>query len=256
MSHANARFSMSRYRIRSLPGRVAVLASGGLDSSVMLARIAGRRRAVYPIYIRTGMVWEADELATLRRFIATLGLKSIKPLAVLEVPMADVAADHWSMTGKNVPGLRASLSSNYIPGRNLTLLSKAAIFCARNRIGELAMAPLEANPFPDARPVFFKALTRAIDLGVGLRLKIATPWVGKSKGAVIRMGRGLPLELTVSCIRPRGTIHCGRCTKCAERMEGFTLAGIPDPTRYAAQDNPERSRRPSARASGARSPFA
>jgi len=50
---------------------------------------------------------------------------------------------------------------------------------------------------------------------------------------VIALGRGLPLQLSVSCIKPRGIIHCGRCTKCAERVEGFRRAGIPDPTRYA-----------------------
>jgi 7-cyano-7-deazaguanine synthase len=229
----NARFVMSDYRITPVAGRVAVLASGGLDSSVMLARYAQKRREVFPLYIRTGLVWENNELAVLRRFIKALNLKSIKELTVLKVPMDDVAADHWSVTGRKVPGYKAALSSNYIPGRNLTLLSKAAIFCARNRIGEVAMALLEANPFPDARPVFFQAVSKAVDLGVGLRLKISTPWVGKSKPEVIALGRGLPLELSVSCIKPRGNVHCGRCTKCAERIEGFRIAGIPDPTRYA-----------------------
>jgi len=228
-----ARFVMSDYRIKPVAGRVAVLASGGLDSCVMLARYAHKRREVFPLYIRTGLVWENNELAVLRRFIKALNLKSIKELTVLKVPMDDVAADHWSVTGRKVPGYKAALSSNYIPGRNLTLLSKAAIFCARNRIGEVAMALLEANPFPDARPVFFQAVSKAVDLGVGLRLKISTPWLGKSKPEVIALGRGLPLELSVSCIKPRGNVHCGRCTKCAERVEGFRIAGIPDPTRYA-----------------------
>lgn len=231
-SHS-ASFSMDDYRIKPIAGRVAVLVSGGLDSSVMLARIAQKRAEVFPVYIRTGLVWEADELAVLRRFIKTINIGSIAPLAILKVPMDDIAADHWSMTGRKIPGYDAALSSNYIPGRNLTLLSKAAVFCARNRIGEVAMALLEANPFPDARPEFFEALSRAVNLGVGLRLKISTPWVGKSKPEVIRLGRDLPLQLSVSCIKPRGNLHCGRCTKCAERVEGFRLAGVPDPTRYA-----------------------
>ncbi|HEY2105969.1 MAG TPA: 7-cyano-7-deazaguanine synthase [Candidatus Binataceae bacterium] len=231
-SSRNSQRLMRDYRINPLPGRVAVLASGGLDSSVMLARIAQKRREVFPVYIRTGLVWEKDELAVLRRFIKAVGIKSVQPLTVLNVPMDDVAAGHWSMTGKKVPGYRAALSSNYIPGRNLTLLSKAAVFCARNRIGELAMALLEANPFPDARAVFFEAMSRAVDIGVGLRLKISTPWVRKSKPEVIVLGRDLPLQLSVSCIRPRGALHCGKCTKCAERIEGFRLAGVKDPTHY------------------------
>jgi 7-cyano-7-deazaguanine synthase len=224
---------MADYRIKPVPGRIAVLASGGLDSSVMLARIARHRPEVFPVYIRTGLVWEKDEIAVLRRFIKQIAIRSIQPLSILDVPMGDIASDHWSMTGKKVPGYQAALASNYIPGRNLTLLSKAAVFCARKEIGEVALALLEANPFPDARPAFFDALSNAIDLGVGLRLKIATPWVGKSKAEVIALGRGLPLQWSVSCIKPRGNLHCGQCTKCAERVEGFRLAGVEDPTRYS-----------------------
>jgi 7-cyano-7-deazaguanine synthase len=232
-SHPHSvRFRMADYRIRPEPGRIAVLASGGLDSCVMLATIARKRPEVFPVYIRTGLVWEKDEIAVLRRFIRAIAIESIEPLSVLKVPMDDIAADHWSMTGKQVPGYHAALSSNYIPGRNLTLLSKAAVFCARNRIGEVALALLEANPFPDARPEFFAALSNAVNLGVGLRLRISTPWVGKTKAEVIAMGRDLPLQLSVSCIKPRGNVHCGQCTKCAERVAGFRAAGIKDPTRY------------------------
>ena len=121
----------------------------------MLGQIARRGRHVYPVYIRAGLRWESHELRTLRRFVRAIGLKNLEPVTVLRLPMGDVAGDHWSMTGRNVPGYNAEIASNYILGRNLSLLSKAAIFCARNRIGEIAMAPLESNPFPDARPEFF-----------------------------------------------------------------------------------------------------
>ena len=221
------------YRIEPVPGRVAILASGGLDSSVMLGIMARAGRQVFPLYIRAGLRWERDELATLRRFVRALSLPNIEPVAVLKLPMNDLAGDHWSMTGRKVPGYQAAVESNYILGRNLTLLSKAAIFCARNRIGDLAMAPLESNPFPDARPEFFRAFARAVDLGVGLRLKVRTPFAGLAKSDVVSRGASMPLELTVSCAQPRGNIHCGACTKCAERVAGFIEAGVPDPTLYA-----------------------
>ena len=221
------------YRIVPIKRRLAVLASGGLDSSVMLAELARGGREVFPVYVRAGLMWERHELGALRSYIRRLKLRSIHAVSVLQLPMGDLAGGHWSMTGRKVPGYRAAVSSNYILGRNLSLLAKAAIFCAYNRIGEIAMAPLESNPFPDARPEFFRALERAIDLGVGLRLKILTPYVGMTKGEVIRRGVNLPLRFTLTCARPEGITHCGRCTKCAERIEGFREAGVPDPTEYA-----------------------
>src|SRR5215471_208416 len=209
------------YRIEPIPNRIAILASGGLDSSVMLAASARNRRSVYPVYVRAGLSWESSELATLKRFIRALRMDSIEPLTVLKLPMGDVSGDHWSMTGRNVPGYDASLASNYIPGRNLSLLSKTAIFCARALIGEVAMAPLESNPFPDARPEFFRAFARAVELGVGIKLKISTPFAGMTKAEVVRRRPGLPLGLTGSRAPARGTVHCGACNKCAERVEGF-----------------------------------
>jgi 7-cyano-7-deazaguanine synthase len=226
------------FRIAPIRSRVAVLSSGGLDSSVLLGDLARRRRRVYPVYIRAGLRWERSEIRVLRRFLASLAGAKIAPLTILTLPMTDVAPNHWTVTGKRVPGYRASLESNYIVGRNLSLLVKAAIFCAHNRIGEIAMAPLGSNPFPDARPEFFRAVERAVLLGVGIRLRVTTPFAGMSKAAVIRRGRGLRLELTMSCANPRGTLHCGACTKCAERIEGFAAARVADPTRYALAPRP------------------
>ena len=221
------------YQITPVAGRIAILASGGLDSSVMLGVIARTGRQVFPVYIRAGLRWERDELATLRRFVRALKLPNVEPVTALSLPMGDLAGDHWSITGRDVPGYNASLSSNYILGRNFTLLTKAAIFSARNQIGEIAMAPLESNPFPDARPEFFRAFARAVELGVGIKLVIRTPFAGKTKADVVRAGAGMPLELTVSCARPVGIVHCGACTKCAERQHAFREAGVPDPTTYA-----------------------
>ena len=221
------------YRIVPVKSRVAVLASGGLDSSVMLAELARGRRQVFPIYVKAGLKWERDELRILRRFLRKLCRSNIAEPAVLELPMNDVARDHWSVTGRGVPGYRAAISSNYIAGRNLSLLTKAVVFCAHQRIGEIAMAVLEANPFPDARPEFFRAFETAAELGTGLPLKITTPFLGIEKEDVIRKGRGLPLELTLTCASPRRGLHCGQCTKCAERIEAFKRSGVPDPTLYA-----------------------
>lgn len=224
---------MKQFRISPVRSRIAVLASGGLDSCVMLAEFARRRRDVFPVYVRAGLKWEPEELKALGRFLKALKLPNIEELAVLSLPVTDVVPDHWSVTGTNVPGYHAEASSNYIPGRNLSLLTKAAVFCAAKRIAEIALAPLDSNPFPDARPEFFRSFEQTVELGLALKLRVLAPYIGFTKAQVIRRGRGLPLEMTLSCARPERGIHCGTCTKCAERIEGFRKAGVPDPTRYA-----------------------
>ena len=52
--------------------RVAVLASGGVDSAVLVADHSRRGEVVQPIYIRFGLAWEAAEEQHLRRFLDSL----------------------------------------------------------------------------------------------------------------------------------------------------------------------------------------
>ncbi|MEC8952245.1 MAG: 7-cyano-7-deazaguanine synthase, partial [Acidobacteriota bacterium] len=57
------------------------------------------------------------------------------------------------------------------------------------------------------------------------------------KSDVIKLGGklGVPFELTLSCMRPKGDKHCGLCSKCRERRDAFCETGICDPTKYAAK---------------------
>ena len=214
-----------------------MLASGGLDSAVLLGTLA-RRHELHPVYVRCGLAWERAEQVLLERFLRLLAARPrirIAPLVRLDLPAAALyGRRHWSVSGRGVPGRRAALASNYLPGRNLLLVSLAAVHCARRRIPTIALGLLGDNPFPDARRAFLADVGRVAGRALGARLVVRAPFRGMSKEAVIRRGRDLPLELTLSCARPRGIRHCGRCTKCAERQAAFARAGVPDPTRYAA----------------------
>ena len=114
------------------------------------------------------------------------------------------------------------------------LLSKAGIYCAQRKLSRIAIGPLAGNPFPDATPEFFEAMSRALSLGLAHEITIAAPFVGMHKSDVIRLGAtlGVPFELTLSCMNPQGGLHCGQCSKCRERRDAFHEAGIADPTDY------------------------
>ena len=76
----------------------------------------------------------------------------------------------------------------------------------------------------------------ALAMGLAKPISIEAPLARMHKADVIRLGAelGVPLELSLSCMQPAGGLHCGRCSKCRERIEGFRNAGVPDLTRYAA----------------------
>lgn len=212
---------------------IGVLASGGLDSSILIGHLLGRSRPVQPFYIRTGLVWQESELAALRRFLAAVDRPGLAKLVVLELPLGDLYGDHWSLTGQNTPAADTPDEAVFLPGRNALLLIKAAVWCQLHRVQELALAPLGTSPFADASGDFLADFQAALNHGGTGKLTLLRPFGDMTKRQVMELGREMPLELTFSCIAPIGGLHCGRCNKCAERRAAFSEAQMADGTAYA-----------------------
>ena len=259
---------------------IGVLASGGLDSCILIAHLLRQGHRVRPFYVRCELIWEEAELAGVRAFLraldspssplkkgATAGLSSsvfpgVSPrtagqassgpqtpeaqllqqaarpeeLVTLDLPLRDLYGRHWSVDGRNAPDAQTPAGAVYLPGRNALLTIKPAIWCGMNGIGQLALAVLAGNPFGDATDEFFRGLETTLEQATGNRVSIMRPFAKMEKREVLRLGRGLPLELTFSCLSPDAGLHCGRCNKCAERQEAFHSLEMHDPTRYANQE--------------------
>jgi 7-cyano-7-deazaguanine synthase len=212
-----------------------VLCSAGLDSAVLVAMEA-REQRVQPVYMAAGLAWEQAEQEMLARLLPALRAGDrIAPPVRLEVDMRDVyPAAHWAVRG-TPPAYDSPDEDVYLEGRNVVLLSKAAVFAARNALSRIAIGPLAGNPFPDATPEFFGAMARALSIGLDHPIDVVTPLADMHKSEVIKVGvsLGVPLELTMSCMNPQRGRHCGRCSKCRERRDAFNEAGVKDPTAYA-----------------------
>lgn len=217
-----------------LPGRstIGVLASGGLDSSILVGHLLDKGERVQPFYIRFDSTWQEAELASLKTLLAAFDSHRLLPLVMLDMPITDLYGDHWSTTGRDVPGSDTPDEAVYLPGRNLLLIVKAAVWCQLHGIDRLALAPLESNPFADATPAFFSEFEAVLNRAEATGLRLLRPFAELSKRQVMQMGLKYPLHLTFSCINPRGELHCGACNKCAERRQAFRLADVIDGTRY------------------------
>jgi len=212
--------------------KISVLASGGLDSSVLVADLAGGAE-VYPVYVRCGLKWEEMELGGLRLFLDALKNPNVKALTVLSLPTAAIYGDHWSLSGAGVPDADAPDEEVLIPGRNILLIGLAAVWCSVNNISRIAIGSLDGNPFPDATPEFFDSFSRALGIGLGHSLRIEAPFRKLHKEEIIKRFKDLPLELTLTCMAPQHGLHCGQCNKCRERQLAFQKAGVADRTAYA-----------------------
>ena len=115
-------------------------------------------------------------------------------------------------------------------------------------MSRILIGTLACNPFPDATPRFFRAMAEVLTLGLASPIEIEAPFLEMKKEDVIALGAGLgvPFELTLSCMQPvdgpalsersesKG-VHCGRCSKCRERLHAFSVQGRKDPAPYATR---------------------
>jgi 7-cyano-7-deazaguanine synthase len=218
--------------------RIAVLASGGLDSAVLLADLAGSA-TVFPVYVEAGLAWESGEKRALQAYLAALKHENVRPLTVLEMPVRRLYGDHWSTTGENVPAADEPDSAVYLPGRNVLLIGVTAVWCALHDASKIAIGSLDDNPFPDATPEFYADYGRLLSSALSHEIEVIAPYRRRHKAEIIAQFPHLPLELTLTCMAPKGVdesgapIHCGACNKCFERQQAFRQAAVPDRTHYA-----------------------
>lgn len=197
--------------------RIAVLYSSGVESASLTVYYLERGFLIYPLYVRSGLPWEKVERKWAMRLWSYLRRKyrRIAPFKTLFVR-----------------GLRPG-GGIEIPLRNLVLGTVTALESFRKDIRALAVGSLGIYPFPDNNREYFDKLEELIRKGAKGEFRIETPFMGLEKWEVIKKFYGrLRYDLTFSCVRPVGELHCGRCEKCLERKEGFKLAGVEDPTAY------------------------
>lgn len=221
--------------------KTVVLLSGGLDSTVLLAERRAAGREVLPISFhynqrhsveleaaaRVARYYDCDhqiiDLSALGAVCSGSGSSQI--YGELVAPPEGHYADE-------------SMKVTVVPNRNMTLLALATAYAISNGAAEVAYAAHAGDHavYPDCRSQFVDSIRRTIALcDYPTRVPLLyTPFLSLSKAEVVVLGDELhaPLELTYSCYVGEPDIHCGRCGTCVERREAFTLAGVPDPTRY------------------------
>ena len=135
-----------------------------------------------PFYVRTGCAWQSCELAAIERFLGKhADCPDLSELVVLDMPLADLYGDHWSISGANVPDDSTPDEAVYLPGRNPLLLIKPALWCRMHGIEHLALATLAGNPFRDATPEFFARFEEMLHEAMGGQVQIARPFERMTK---------------------------------------------------------------------------
>lgn len=218
-----------------MTGSVTLL-SGGMDSTVALAREVAHHRARLALSVDYGQR-HRKELVAAARIAASLGVEHevldmtgwgrLLVGSALTDPAVAVPHGHYAAP---------SMVLTIVPNRNATLLMAAAGMALANDCDEVVIAVHAGDHpvYPDCRPSFIIAANHALELATERKVKISAPFMERTKTDIATMSvqYSAPLHLSWSCYEG-GQRHCGRCGTCVERIEAFLDAEIPDPTLYA-----------------------
>ncbi len=215
--------------------KLAVLLSGGLDSTTALHWANAEHEVVCAISFDYGSNHAEQELACARWQAESLGIP------YRQIDISSLAAHLRSAL---LSGAAAIPDGNYdennmkktvVPFRNGIFLSIAAGIAESQGAEALVIAAHVGDHFiyPDCRNEFMLAMGEAIRLGTDTQLQVLHPFIEADKEEIARMADELGVDFshTYSCYKG-GTMHCGSCATCLERREAFISAEINDPTEY------------------------
>jgi 7-cyano-7-deazaguanine synthase len=223
------------------PPKAVILLSGGLDSATVLA-IA--RREGYDIYALSFSYGQrhAWELEAARRVAASIGVQEHR-IAAIDLRAfggSALTADIPVPKGRATQEMSHGIPITYVPARNTIFLAYALAWAEVLGANDifLGVNALDYSGYPDCRPEYIAAFEKMANLATkaGVEghksLKIHTPLIALSKAEIIRLGRsmGVDYSLTSSCYDPSPTgVPCGQCDSCLLRQKGFRENGIEDP---------------------------
>lgn len=219
--------------------KAVVLLSGGLDSATVLALARADGYACHALIFDYGQRHRA-ELRAAEQVAAALGAVAYK---LVRIDLGTIGGSALTDACIPVPEQAGEgIPLTYVPARNTVFLAIALGWAEVLGAHDLFLGinAVDYSGYPDCRPEFVAAFehlaTLATKAGVeGARFRIHAPLLRLTKAEIIRRGQALGVDygLTVSCYQAdEAGRACGRCDACRFRIQGFEVAGLPDPTRY------------------------
>jgi 7-cyano-7-deazaguanine synthase len=211
--------------------KALVMLSGGLDSATCLYWAKEKFSDISTITFNYfGRLVQEKRAAA--RLVKAAGIND--PIEI-DLPFVKEAGDFYSWRFKNLDS-EGGWSSSYVPARNMIFYSITAHYAeylgAKWIIGGHNLHDVKF--FKDASKAYIDKLNRLFKEGCLLcddqAYQILLPLAEMNRKEIIRLAINLkaPIELTWSCHR-EGSVHCGKCYACRQRLEAFDLLGLKDP---------------------------
>jgi len=219
--------------------KAVLILSGGLDSSTLAYYLVSQGYELIAVSFNYGQKHNKELLSAstiannLQAKHYIIDISHVKELLTNTSLVSDDLAipdGHYSAK---------SMASTVVPNRNSLMLNYAWMIACNESAHVVAFGAQSGDRFsyPDCREEFLVLENQALRSGTdGCRLdelQLIAPFITFSKSDIVKQAvlLNVPIKDTWTCYKGQ-EFHCGTCGACVGRREGFSLAGIPDPTIY------------------------
>ena len=196
-----------------------LLASGGMDSTVLAYDLADKGQNVILLFLDYGQHCAAKELETLKKVVPTVYEDNIRIVKIGDIYRESksrmiVEANLWTDS--------VVADDLYLPYRNLLFLSIASAYAQSIGAKDVYSAFINSNHAKeiDCSMEFFTKLESLLQ-SYG-SVKINMPYREMSKREVARLGIkiGAPVASTYSC-QVNADNPCGACPNCVDKIDAI-----------------------------------
>jgi 7-cyano-7-deazaguanine synthase len=209
--------------------KIALLFSGGVESTILLYHYLEQGFTIYPVSILGGFKYEEIEKIHAENIWNSFNKKYPNQLKKIKIINFD-----WRT--KERKGRPQNPEETSIPLRNLLLVSHVALYMNEVGIEKVGSGILGYDSYPDASKKYFKQIQHLIRTGLENNFEILTPLIGLSKEEILqKYNNKVDFSKTYSCVSIYEYQHCGVCHKCLGRKSAFKKAKVFDLTHYEGQ---------------------
>lgn len=212
-----------------------VMLSGGLDSTVAMLKAMNELDDIIAVSFNYGQ-FHAEELKQAEYIAKAYNV----PWECVQIRDVFSVAESSLLTGLglNERSIKNNaLPSSFVPGRNIMLVTAAAIYAYKNDAHQVwaGFCGDDAGEYPDCEPEFVNALEQTIRFGFAdPDFSLRTPLIYLSKSDIFEEAQlldslGFVLEHTHTCysgmrgpaFRHKWGYGCGECPSCSVRKYGW-----------------------------------
>lgn len=227
-----------------MKNKAIVLASGGIDSSTLLAYVEQQGYEIYAISFNYGQK-QIFEIKKIQEFIKNYKVKEHK---IIKIDLKNFGGSALTDCNIEVPNYQSAsdveneIPSTYVPARNTIFLSYALAFAEVKGISDifLGVHATDYSNYPDCRPEYIKSFEIMANLATaeglkGNKINIHAPLINMTKTEIVAMGLKMRVDYsrTISCYNPTNKgVSCRKCLACLVRIKAFEENSLRDQIPY------------------------